>query len=101
MKHLNLGPLGSWGAGNVGGGGPLTTKTLLFMGQGAGGYAMDVDNKPKLRAFDKQTGQTLWEFEMPASPHGNPISYLAGGRQFIAVATGQGTSAELIALALP
>ena len=101
LKHLNLGPLGSYGAGNVGGGGPLATKTLLFVGQGAGGYAMDVDNLPKLRAFDKRTGRILWEFEMPANPYGNPMTYLAGGKQFIAVATGRGASAELIALALP
>ena len=101
LKHLNLGPLGSWGAGNVGGAGPLTTKTLFFAGQGAGGYAMDVDNKPKLRAFDKRTGRVLWEFEMPDSPHGNPMTYLAGGKQYIAVAIGQGASAELVALALP
>ena len=100
IKHLNLDPLGSWGAGNVGGGGPLTTKTLHFNGQGAGGYAMDVDNSPKLRAFDKKTGEVIWEFEMPDSPNGNPITYLAGGKQHIAVAIGQGSSAELVGLAL-
>ena len=65
------------------------------------GFEMDIDNKPKLRAFDKRNGRTLWEFEMPANPHGNPMTYLAGGKQFIAVTTGRGSSAELIALALP
>jgi quinoprotein glucose dehydrogenase len=101
LKHLDLPRLGSWGVGNVGGAGPLTTKTLLITGQGTGGYAMDVDNEPKLRAFDKKTGETIWEFVLPYNPHGNPITYLAEGKQHIVVATGQGNETYLVALALP
>ena len=37
-----------------------------------------------LRAFDKETGKTLWERELRANPEGIPAVYEAGGRQYIA-----------------
>jgi quinoprotein glucose dehydrogenase len=89
----DVGPLGS------GGGGPLLTKTLLFVGQGAtgrgggGGGGANV-----LRAFDKATGKVIAEINLPGRPHGTPMTYLAGGKQYIAVTTADG---RMIALSLP
>ena len=89
----DVGPLGA------GGGGPLLTKTLLFVGQGAGGRggggggAGDV-----LRAFDKKSGKVIAEVQLPASPHGTPMTYLAGGKQYVVIAT---VDNRLVALALP
>src|SRR5256712_11431393 len=49
IKDLKLPRLGSLEKP----GGPLLTKTLLFIGQGL--------NSSKFRAFDKKTGELLWE----------------------------------------
>ena len=87
------GPLGS------GGGGPLLTKTLLFVGQGAagrGGRAKGGANV--IRAFDKADGHVVAEVVLPASPSGTPMTYLTGGKQYIVVAT---NDSRLVALRLP
>ncbi len=87
------GPLGG------GGGGPLLTKTLLFVGQGAagrGGRAKGGANV--IRAFDKADGHVVAEVVLPASPSGTPMTYLAGGKQYIVVAT---NDSKLVALRLP
>jgi quinoprotein glucose dehydrogenase len=89
----DVGPLGA------GGGGPLLTKTLLFVGQGAGGRGGGGGGGNNvLRAFDKQTGKVLAEIKLEDNPHGTPMTYLAGGKQFIVLATTEG---HLVALALP
>ncbi len=75
--------------------GLVATKTLLFGGEGWGG-------QPKFRAYDKQTGQTVAEIELPAVQTGLPLTYMVDGRQFIAMTVGaRDHPAELIALALP
>ena len=75
-------------------GGPRLTKTLLFIGQGI--------ESNRLRAFDKDTGYELFEMELPARSSSAPVSYLADGRQYIALAVGGGDAREqLVALALP
>jgi quinoprotein glucose dehydrogenase len=89
----DVGPLGS------GGGGPLLTKTLLFVGQGAtgrgggGGGSANV-----LRAFDKATGKVIAEITLPGRPHGTPMTYMAARKQYIALTLGEG---KLVAFCLP
>ena len=39
--------------------------------------------------------------ELPVTPSGTPMTYMAEGRQFIVMAYGSGEEAGLIALALP
>jgi quinoprotein glucose dehydrogenase len=51
-----------------------------------------------LRAFDKKTGKVVAGVALEASPHGTPMTYLAGGKQYIVVATSDN---RLVALALP
>lgn len=87
--------VGSLGAG---GGGPLLTKTLLFVGQGAAGRGRGTGAASVLRAFDKAAGKVVAEIQLPANPSGTPMTYMAGGRQFIAIATADG---RLVALSLP
>ena len=56
----------------------------------------------KFRAFDKATGASLWETELPAGTTGAPMTYLFDGRQYIVVAIGGvDHGAEYIALSLP
>jgi len=83
----------------AGGGGPLLTKTLLFVGQGAGGRGgRSGGGDSLLRAFDKATGKVIAEIPLPALPSGTPMTYMVGGKQFIALAT---TDGRLVALSLP
>ncbi len=89
----DVGPVGS------GGGGPLLTKTLLFVGQGAGGRGGRAGGGANvIRAFDKGTGAVVAELTLPAPPSGTPMTYLAGGKQYIVLATIDG---KLVAFSLP
>jgi len=63
-------------------GGPLVTAGgLLFIAGTRDG---------KFRAFDPKTGEVLWEYQFPAGAYSTPISYLVGGKQYIAIADGGG-----------
>jgi quinoprotein glucose dehydrogenase len=81
----------------------LVTKTLLFSGDGAGLFSSGPQGGgTKFRALDKKTGKTLFEMELPANETGLPMTFMAGGKQFIVVAVGaRNFPAELVALALP
>ncbi|MDX1639510.1 MAG: PQQ-binding-like beta-propeller repeat protein [Balneolaceae bacterium] len=79
-------------------GGPVVTKSgLLFIAGTSDG---------KFRAFDKETGDLLWETELPASAFATPSTYMVDGRQYIVVACG-GTKLDTpggdsyVAFALP
>ena len=83
--------------------GILVTKTLLFAGEGGGLFATPTwAGGPMFHAYDKQTGEMIWEYELPKRQTGIPMTYSVDGKQYIAVAIGdRGEPAELIALALP
>jgi quinoprotein glucose dehydrogenase len=40
------------------------------------------------RAFDMATGKELWKARLPAGGQATPMTYMAGGRQFILVTAG-------------
>jgi alcohol dehydrogenase (cytochrome c) len=42
------------------------------------------------RAVDAATGQTLWKTRLGTSVQGFPVTFAAGGKQYIAVSTGLG-----------
>lgn len=109
LKPLNLGPLGNGRRASV-----LVTPSLLFVSQFAGGLgrgtALPVGGRPLtdlppepqvFRAFDSRTGELVWEKELPLGPAGAPMTYMAGGRQYVVVALGSGIRTELVAYALP
>lgn len=56
----------------------------------AGGLAFVGDLDRRFRAFDAETGQQLWQTRLGTSVQGFPISFLAGGEQYVAVSTGLG-----------
>ena len=65
-------------------------------------------NDKRIRAFDKQTGEELWEARLPASGHATPITYQGqDGKQYIVIAAGGGNKynddfgGKLVAFALP
>jgi alcohol dehydrogenase (cytochrome c) len=56
----------------------------------AGGVAFAGDLDRYFRAYDVRTGKTLWQSRLGTSVQGFPVSFTAGGRQYIAVTTGLG-----------
>jgi quinoprotein glucose dehydrogenase len=83
---------------------PLVTKTLLFLAEGAAGRSArgGAASKPNFRALDKATGEIVAEITLPQGPSGTPMTYMAGGKQYITVATGgAGSPSKLYTLALP
>ncbi len=105
LAHLELGDLGSSSHGVLSNGGLVLTKTLLFIIQA------DLDTSVltrqgktgKIRAFDKVTGEKVWEYAFDdITPHGTPMTYQVGGRQFLVVALGGDDQPNrLAAFALP
>lgn len=69
---------GKWNGGVLATGG-----NLVFQGQVTG----------LLNAYDARTGKSLWSFNAQAPVVAPPISYRVGGRQFVTVIAGAGTSA--------
>jgi quinoprotein glucose dehydrogenase len=64
-------------------GGPVVTAGgLVFIG------ATNFDRK--FRAFDKATGELLWEALLPFSGNATPITYEVDGRQYVVIAAGGG-----------
>jgi glucose dehydrogenase len=91
----------------------LVTKTVMIVVQS--GYfspprpsadgkhrIADLNNfDPHLWVYDKASGAMLAEIALPANATGAPITYMAGGKQYIAFPTGGGPlPEELIAVAL-
>jgi quinoprotein glucose dehydrogenase len=67
-----------WGSINLGG--AITTAgNITFV-------AATMDNF--LRAFNTQTGELLWQFQLPASAQATPMSYQLNGKQYIVIAAG-------------
>jgi quinoprotein glucose dehydrogenase len=83
--------------------GPLLTRTLLLLGQGAiaSRVAGEAGAEAYLTAYDKATGEVVANVELPARPGGTPMSYMQGGRQYIVFATTGASGSGLLALALP
>lgn len=101
LKDLKLPPLGYPNRPA-----PLVTKTLLFLGEGsdaiAGTAGADWTWGKKFRAYDKATGDVMFEMELPSGTTAGPMTYMVNGKQFIVVSVGaRNHSAEYVALSLP
>ncbi|GAB3232414.1 PQQ-binding-like beta-propeller repeat protein [Algoriphagus aestuariicola] len=78
-------------------GGPVTT---------AGGVLFIAATKDeKIRAFDKETGELLWEAQLPAAGHATPAVFGKNGKQYLVIACGGGKGTKsgdaYVAFALP
>ncbi len=79
-------------------GGPVVTAGgLLFIA---------ATSDAKFRAFNKRTGQLLWEADLPAAGFATPSVYTVDGRQYVVIACGGGklhkkTGDSYVAFALP
>ena len=80
-------------------GGPVVTASgLLFIG------ATNFDKK--FRAFNKVTGELLWETTLPAAGNATPSIYMVNGKQYVAIVCGGGkngapSGSSIVAFALP
>jgi quinoprotein glucose dehydrogenase len=88
-----------WNLGTPNLGGPIVTAGgLIFIGATMDGY---------LRAFDIDSGEELWKEELPGGTQTTPMTYSAGGRQYVVMVTGHhlwfGTPASdaVVAYGLP
>ncbi|MDH3739843.1 MAG: PQQ-binding-like beta-propeller repeat protein, partial [Alphaproteobacteria bacterium] len=87
-----------WGAPSAGG--PIITAGgLIFIGATA---------DSRFRAYDIDTGQEVWQFELPTSAMASPMTYEVDGRQYVVIAAGghswyysMGIDDYLMAFALP
>jgi quinoprotein glucose dehydrogenase len=77
-------PLGSFipgkNTGTITLGGPMATAGGLVF------TAATMDNF--LRAFDSDSGQELWKFELPAGGQATPMTYTLNGKQYLVIAAG-------------
>jgi alcohol dehydrogenase (cytochrome c) len=62
--------------------------TAALTTAGGVGFVGDLDRT--FRAFDVKTGETLWSARLGTSASGYPITFTAGGKQYIAVPAGLG-----------
>ena len=61
-------------------GGPIVTDGgLIFIGATRDG---------KFRAFDRETGSTLWEYDLPFDGNATPSTYMADGKQYVIISAG-------------
>jgi len=82
-EYPELAAKGTSNTGSENYGGPIVTAGgLLFIG------ATNYDKK--FRAFDKSTGELLWETKLPFSGNATPITYEISGRQYVVIAAGGG-----------
>jgi quinoprotein glucose dehydrogenase len=84
VPNGDVSSLAAQGIGGTGshaprGGVVATGGGLLFIG---------TSSDRKFRAYDADTGQVLWSYDLPAATEGVPAVYSAGGRQYIAIAVG-------------
>ncbi|MEE2965382.1 MAG: PQQ-binding-like beta-propeller repeat protein [Acidobacteriota bacterium] len=103
IQDLDLPWLGQPGRASV-----LITSSLVFLGEGGN---TGVSALPQwyggpggkmFRAYDKATGEVVWEMELPGGTSGAPMTYMVDGRQYIIATVGWNDMAsELVALALP
>lgn len=88
-------PKADWGSPNLGG--PIVT---------AGGVVFIAATLDRaIRAFDVETGRELWRASLPAGGKATPMTYEAGGRQYVVIAAGGGdvfgAGDAIVAFALP
>lgn len=78
-------------------GGPIVTAGGLVFIAGTG--------DKKFRAFDKDTGELVWETNLPTGGFSTPSTYMVDGKQYVVIAAGGGRGTEsgdyYIAYSLP
>jgi quinoprotein glucose dehydrogenase len=99
LKGMNIPKTGQAGTGGIG---LMVTKSLVVMGDPQLTTTPDHPRGAMLRAYEKTNGKEVGAVWMAAPQSGSPMTYLAGGKQYIVVAISGGNySGEYVAFALP
>jgi len=61
---------------------------VMSLAATGGGLVFGGDVEGKFKAYDDTTGKVLWEADLGAPVSGFPVTYMAGGKQYVAVTTG-------------
>jgi quinoprotein glucose dehydrogenase len=99
-EYPELAAKGLTATGSENYGGPIVTAGGLL-------FIAGTNYDKKLRAFDKSTGNLLWETTLPFAGNATPATYAANGRQYVVIAAGGGKDPKspsggvYIAFALP
>jgi alcohol dehydrogenase (cytochrome c) len=64
---------------------PYWTSSLLAT---AGGIVFGGDANRRLVAFDATSGKILWQLPLNSPPGGFPMTYMVGGKQYVAIPVG-------------
>jgi quinoprotein glucose dehydrogenase len=94
LTEQGIPPTGTYNLG----GSVVTAGGLVFIG---------ASRDEMFRAFDKETGEILWEYKLPAGGYATPSTYEIDGKQYVIIsATGGGfigtqTGDAFIAFSLP
>ena len=82
-------PLGEYAELTARGIPPTGTETFGGTIVTAGGLVFIAGTKDeKFRAFDKVTGEVLWEYQLPAGGYATPSTYQVDDRQYVVIAAG-------------
>ncbi|MCC5905875.1 MAG: PQQ-binding-like beta-propeller repeat protein [Balneolaceae bacterium] len=85
-EHPELVEKGIRNTGTVNMGGAVATAGgLVFIG---------ATQDEKFRAFDQNTGQVLWEYQLPAGGYATPSVYMIDGKQYVVIAAGGGAKPQ-------
>ncbi len=89
LKDLDLPDLGAPSNSFLSNSGCLVTKSMVIFShtevEPDGSYSKD---KWWLIGYDKVTGERIWREQLPSPPFGVPMTYMHGGRQYVAVGCG-------------
>ena len=97
LKGLNIPRTGRGGLVGV-----LTTSSLVIAGERGTFTNAQGKEGALLRAYDKATGKDAGAVFMAQGQTGSPMTYMAGGKQYIVIAIGGNNyPAELVAYRLP
>ena len=66
-----------------------------------GGLTFVGDLDRHFKAFDSSSGKVLWQTRLGSAPHGFPITYGSGGKQFVSVTSGMGVFRALTSTVSP
>ncbi len=95
-NHPELQQQGAPATGTLNYGGPMVTAGgLVFIG---------ATSDQKFRAFDKKTGDLIWETSLPGNGYATPSTYVIDNRQFVAISITGGTDQPggyIVAFTLP
>ena len=93
LRQKGLPPTGSENYGGL----VVTAGGLIFIG---------ATRDEKFRAFDKDSGELLFETRLPAGGYASPATYSVNGKQYVVIACGGGklgtkSGDAYVAFALP